>query len=115
LLQSPEDSTPQQLRANSLKSALFLADLHDIAGDPNFERALHRLQDAMVGRGVSLYIDDLRAALEDGLGRPIAGVFRQWLSNPGIPRDFRARYSEQSGTQATSMPAEAAAARSIVK
>ena len=32
LLRPPEQSTPQQLAANALKAALFLADLDDLAG-----------------------------------------------------------------------------------
>ena len=105
LLRSPVDTTPQQRAADALKAALFLAALDDLAGQDNFERAVRRLQDAMAGRGLSLSLDDLRSALESTAGTAMADVFRLWLNRPGVPDDFRARYS-----QATAPPAVAGAA-----
>ncbi len=108
LLQPPELSTARQLAANSRKSALFLAGLDDLGGDDRFEMALRRLQDSMAGRGIYLYLDDLRAAFEGSIGRPVPGFFRQWLNHPGIPDDFRARYSESAATGSNRPPALAA-------
>lgn len=96
LLQSPEQSTPQQLAANALKAALFLADLDDLAGQNKFEEAMRRLQLAIAGRGLTLSLDDFRSSLELSTGSPMAGVFRQWLNNPGVPDAFRDRYSTSS-------------------
>ncbi|HEY4581237.1 MAG TPA: hypothetical protein VIG89_09395 [Candidatus Acidoferrales bacterium] len=93
LLRSPAESTPQQRAADALKAALFLAALDDLAGQDNFERAVRRLQDAMAGRGLSLSLDDLRSSLESTAGTAMASVFRLWLNRPGVPDDFRARYS----------------------
>jgi hypothetical protein len=93
LLLPPEQSTPQQLAASSLKAALFLADLDDLAGPGKFEEAIQRLQLAIAGRGLTLSLDDLRASLETSTGVPLADVFRQWLNRPGVPDGFRQRYS----------------------
>ncbi len=93
LLQPPEQSTPEQLAANSLKAALFLADLADLAGPDKFNEAIQRLQLAIAGRGLTLSLDDLRSSLELSTGSPLADVFRQWLNHPGVPDGFRERYS----------------------
>jgi aminopeptidase N len=115
LLRSPAESTPQQRAADALKAALFLAALDDLAGQDNFETAVRRLQDAMAGRGLSLSLDDLRSALESTAGTAMADVFRLWLNRPGIPDDFRARYSQASAAasgaaSATVAPGAATAA-----
>ena len=94
LLRSPAESTPPQLAADALKAALFLAALDDLAGQDNFERAIRLLQDAIAGRGLSISLDDLRSSLESTAGTPLADTFRLWLNHPGIPDDFRARYSQ---------------------
>jgi len=106
-LRPPSESTPQQRVAGALKSALFLAALDDLAGQDNFERAVRRLQDAMAGRGLSLSLDDLRSSLESTAGTALADVFRLWLNRPGVPDDFRARYS-QSAAAASGAPSIAA-------
>jgi hypothetical protein len=96
LLRPPEECTPQQLAANALKAALFLAGLEDDAGQDQFEQAIRRLQFAMVGRGLSLSLDDLRSSLETSTGTSLADTFRLWLNHPGVPEDFRQRYSASS-------------------
>ena len=93
LLQAPDESTPEQFAANSRKAALFLAALDDLAGQDKFERAVLRLQTSMAGRGLYLSLDDLRSALEGSTGTPMADEFRLWLNHPGIPDNFRSRYS----------------------
>jgi hypothetical protein len=98
LLRPPEQSTPPQLVANSLKAALFLADLEDRTGQEKFEEAIRRLQLAIAGRGLTLSLDDLRSSLETSSGMPMADVFRLWLNHPGVPDEFRERY--ESGAAA---------------
>lgn len=93
LLRTPEQLTPEQLAADSLKAALFLANLDDLAGENRFEEAVGRLQLAIAGRGLRLSLDDLRSSLETSTGIPMADLFRQWLNQPGVPVDFRDRYS----------------------
>jgi hypothetical protein len=94
ILRPPAESTPQQRVVNAYKAALFLAALDDLAGQQNFESAVRRLQDAMAGRGLSLSLDDLRSSLELSAGTALADVFRLWINRPGVPDDFRARYSQ---------------------
>jgi hypothetical protein len=93
LLRPPAESTPPQLAADALKAALFLVALDDLAGQDNFETAIRRLQDAIAGRGLSISLDDLRSSLELSAGTVLADTFRLWLNHPGVPDDFRARYS----------------------
>jgi hypothetical protein len=93
LLRPPAESTPQQLAADGLKAALFLAALDDLAGQDGFETAVRRLQLAIAGRGISISLDDLRSSLELSVGTALADTFRLWLNRPGIPDDFRARYA----------------------
>jgi hypothetical protein len=109
LLQAPDESTPQQFAANSRKAALFLAALDDLAGQDKFEGALQRLQASMAGRGLYLSLDDLRSSLEGSTGTPMSDEFRLWLNHPGIPDDFRARYSAAPAPAIVqARPAEAA-------
>jgi len=107
LLRPPAESTPQQRAADALKAALFLAALDDLAGQDNFETAVSRLQVAIAGRGLSISLDDLRSSLELSAGTALADVFRLWLNRPGVPDDFRARYS-QSAAAASGAPSIAA-------
>ena len=97
LLPAAESSAPQ-LVANSLKSALFLADLEDRAGEAKFQNAIRRLQTAMTGRGLSLSLQDVRSALEFATGDSLADVFRLWINGSGVPDEFRARYGGASST-----------------
>jgi hypothetical protein len=94
LLQPPPQSTRRELDADARKAALFLADLDDLAGQDRFERSLLEVQQAIAGRGLSVSLDDVRSALEANTGMAMADEFRLWLNHPGIPADFRARYSD---------------------
>ena len=98
MLRPPEESTPRQLAADAFKAALFLAALDDLAGQDKFERAVQRLQIAMVGRGLTVSLDDLRSSLETNTGTSLADLFRLWINRPGIPDDFRARYTATSAS-----------------
>jgi hypothetical protein len=110
LVRPPGQCTPQQLAANTLKAALFLADLDDRAGQDKFEQSIQRLQVAMAGRGLTLSLDDFRSSLETSTGTPMADVFRLWLARPGVPDEFRERYSAAPGPELPSSPRPPAAA-----
>ncbi len=43
-------------------------------------------------RGQEIGYDDLRSALEQATNRNLAGPFRVWLNEKGIPQDFLDRY-----------------------
>jgi hypothetical protein len=104
LLRPPEQSTPQQLAADALKSALFLADLQDAAGRDQFHESIRRLQLTIAGRGLTLSLDDLRSSLETSTGIPLADLFRQWLNHPGVPEGFRGRYSSETPLPSSPRP-----------
>ena len=83
-------SAPQQvLRAE--RAFLFLVALQDIAGDEKFARAMRHIMEAMVGQEVG--DEELRAALEAETRRDLAGTFRTWTGDRGLPAEFRARYA----------------------
>jgi len=109
----PEQSTPPQLTVDSLKAALFLANLDDLAGQNKFEEAIQRLQLAFPGRGLTLSIDDLRSSLETSTGSPMADVFRQWFGRPGVPEEFRERYNAAPGLPPNPRPPAVAHSRPV--
>ena len=76
------------------KSALFIFALEDAVGPKDFRAALRRMIQAR--RDLDWSIDDLRSALELESGQNLAEFFRVWLYQPGIPDDFRRRYSSLS-------------------
>ena len=83
--------TRAQMSANSYKGALFLFSLEDIAGEEKLHRAVRRVLAAMAGQEIGS--DEFRSALEAESGRNLAGEFHAWSDRPGIPPEFRARYS----------------------
>jgi hypothetical protein len=76
----------------SFRIALFFFALEDRCGEKNVHRALARV--LCILRGKTWGVSDLRAAMEAECGgADLADFFREWLSRPGIPEDFRTRYS----------------------
>ncbi|HEY4644339.1 MAG TPA: hypothetical protein VIH68_06440 [Bacteroidota bacterium] len=73
------------------KSQLFLLALEDKVGKEALRHGIRHLVQAL--RGEKWDIDDLRSALELESGQNLAEFFRVWLYQPGIPDDFRRRYS----------------------
>lgn len=93
LVNVPVDATLEQLSTDAYRAALFWAALEDLAGPDNFGRAMRRYWTAT--KDQPLEMDELRSALEAAAGRDFAPAFRTWLNRPGVPDDFRARYSAQ--------------------
>lgn len=85
------DYTRAELTAKSYKAALFLLSLEDIGGEEKFHRAVRRVLADMGGQEIGT--DELRSAVEAEAGRNLADVFHAWLDHPGLPSEFRARYS----------------------
>jgi hypothetical protein len=72
------------------RSELFFFALEDAAGTENLSRALrHLLHAYSVGMWTAA---DLRSAIEQETGKDFAAFFREWLTEPGIPKEFVARY-----------------------
>lgn len=89
----------QRDSADREKSLFFFYALEDQYGRDPLHRAIARMIHARRGRGYDL--DDLRSALEAETGQNVADFFHRWLDNPGIPEDFRARYSQPSSSANT--------------
>jgi hypothetical protein len=83
---APED----QLELGGDKMQLFFFALQDRCGRENVIHAMHHMVYAL--RGQQYGYSDFRAALEQECHQDLAGFFRTWLTQPGIPPDFRARY-----------------------
>jgi hypothetical protein len=95
----------EQEATNAYRAALFLLELEDLAGRESFDRALGRIYAAMAGKEIA--VSELRSAIEAETGRDLGEVFRTWLNGPGVPDDFRARYTSSLGR---SLPASEDAA-----
>jgi hypothetical protein len=72
------------------KSELFFLALGDAVGDENVSSAIRHLLRTYAGG--SWRAADLRSALEMETGRDLAGVFRVWLTETAVPKDFRDQY-----------------------
>jgi hypothetical protein len=82
---------PNVVRAKSL--LLFYA-LRDRVGAEAFQKALQHMLFARQGRGFD--VRDLISALEEESHQPVGPFVRRWIKAPGVPKDFRDRYSESS-------------------
>jgi hypothetical protein len=83
------DSAAQR-RIGQSKIVLFLFALEDQCGPQNVTHAMHDMVYAL--RGEQYGYSDFRASLEQQCHQDLGGFFRTWLTKPGIPPDFRARY-----------------------
>ena len=92
---SPSDPFEQR-RISLAKAPLFYAALEDAAGAQNVRAGLAHVVKTL--RGQQVTFDDIRSAIESASGKNLAGLFRAWLYNPGIPPDFRARYAPSSAS-----------------
>ncbi len=92
---SPSDPFDQR-RISLVKAPLFYAALEDACGAENVRAGVAAVVKTM--RGQQVTFDDIRSAIERTSGKNVAGLFRAWLYNPGIPQDFRARYAAANGS-----------------
>ena len=84
------------------KSGLLLFAIEDKIGRENLHKALKQMIQARRGQDFSL--EDLIAALEEETHQPQSEFVRKWLKHPGIPEDFRARYSMNAAPTEFSSP-----------
>lgn len=73
------------------KAALFFVALEDVCGRENLRAAFHELISARSGDDGAA--EDLLAAAEAASHNNLGLLFRTWLNRPGVPDDFRAKYS----------------------
>jgi hypothetical protein len=95
------NTDPAVFRAKSL--LLFYA-LRDRVGPDAFQKALQHMLAARHGRDFDL--SDLISAVEQESRQPVGPFVRQWIKRPGIPEDFRSKYSMAAASQ-TSLTQEA--------
>ena len=81
-----------------VKGELFLVALGDRCGQDRLHRALRHLAGTL-GRTAYGYAE-LRSAVEQECAVNLAPVFREWLTETGIPAEFRRRY-ETPGSLST--------------
>jgi hypothetical protein len=86
-----------QLRIGADKIQLFFFALEDKCGPENVRHAIADMVYAL--RGEDYGYSDFRAALEQQCHQDLGGFFRTWLTRPGIPADFRARYQNVGGNK----------------
>jgi aminopeptidase N len=72
--------------------------LEDECGHGNLKTALRDILSARASSDTGY--EDLRAALETASGKDLAEMFRKWLVQPGIPDEFRSRYTKPSKANA---------------
>jgi hypothetical protein len=84
------------------KSGLLLFAIEDRIGRRSLHNSLKYMIQARRGQDVNL--EDLIAALESETHQPQGEFVRKWLKHPGIPEDFRARYSMAVAPAVNSSP-----------
>jgi hypothetical protein len=75
-----------------MESVMLLFALEDRCGAANVHKGIARASRLL--RGETWDLSDLRSAVEAECGGPgLESFFREWMHGPGIPAEFRARYS----------------------
>lgn len=94
LMEPPEGYSRGERISTGYRGALFFVALEDFCGRDSLKAAL---RDVLNNRAAAdTGYEELRAALETASGKDLAEMFRQWLVHPGIPDEFRSRYSKPS-------------------
>jgi hypothetical protein len=97
----PTDGKPHQPEAPAVlraKSFLFFCGLQDRYGQEVFRKAMGHMLYARKERGFN--IEDLMAAFEQETHQNVAEFVRQWMKQPGVPQEFRARYEGKAAATA---------------
>jgi hypothetical protein len=82
---------PPEQRAISLaKAPLFFIALEDKCGEAPVRAGLKWVVSLL--RGQQVGYNEIRSAIEQESGKDLAELFRTWLYESGIPKDFSARY-----------------------
>lgn len=91
LVEPPTGYSRAERVSTGYRAALFFVALEDLCGHENLKTAF---RDVLYARASSdTGFEELRSALETASKKDLAEMFRQWLVEPGIPDDFRNRYS----------------------
>jgi hypothetical protein len=98
LMEPPAGYSRSERISTGYRAALFFVALEDLCGHDNLRAALRDIIHDRSGSDTSY--EELLAATESSSGKDLADMFRAWLVRPGIPGDFRARYSIASEAHA---------------
>jgi hypothetical protein len=94
LMEPPVGYTREERISTAYRAGLFIVALEDLCGHDNLRTALRDIVHDRAGSDTGY--EELRAATEYESGKDLAQVFRNWLIEPGIPGDFRARYQKSA-------------------
>lgn len=86
-----------QRRIAMAKAPLFYIELEDACGEAPVRAGIAHMLASLRGQEVGYNV--LRSVLEESSGRELAKIFRQWLHEKGIPKNFRARYHYGEGAE----------------
>lgn len=86
-----------QRRIALAKAPLFYIELEDACGEAPVRAGLAHMVASMRGQEVDYHV--LRSVLEESTGRELGKIFREWLHEKGIPKNFRARYHYGEGAE----------------
>jgi hypothetical protein len=86
-----------QRRIALAKAPLFYIELEDACGAAPVRAGLAHMLASLRGQEVDYNV--LRSLLEESTGRELGKIFRQWLREKGIPKNFRARYRYGEGAE----------------
>ena len=92
LMEPPEGYSRAERISTGYRGALFFVALEDLCGHDNLKTALRYIIRTRANSDTGY--EELRASVETWSGKDLAEMFREWLVQPGIPRDFRARYQK---------------------
>jgi hypothetical protein len=79
-----------QRRIALAKAPLFYVTLEDVCGKAEVRKGLARVVTLLRGQRVDYNV--LRSVLEETTNRSLAQMFRIWLNDKGLPKDFLERY-----------------------
>ncbi len=91
LMEPPAGYSRAERISTGYRGALFLVALDDLCGHDQMRAAFREIVRSRSGDQTGY--EELRSALELASGRNLAEMFRNWLIRPGVPDDFRARYT----------------------
>jgi hypothetical protein len=94
LMEPPGGYSRAERISTGYRAALFFVALEDVCGHDNLRTAFRDIIRARAASDTGY--EELRAAAESASGKDLAGMFRTWLVQPGIPDDFRSRYQKAS-------------------
>jgi hypothetical protein len=94
LMEPPEGYSRAERISTGYRGALFFVALEDLCGHDNLKTALRYIIRTRASTDTGY--EELRASAEAWSGKDLAEMFREWLVQPGIPGDFRARYQKSS-------------------